>query len=111
MLLRAALSARPGVSVVQEARNGREAIDAAQNLLPDVVLLDISMPVMDGIEALPQILVASPETSVVMLSGFSVPEIKQRALDAGAVEYLDKGIDLDKVIEAVQRHCRDGKAS
>lgn len=111
MLLRAALSARPGVSVVGEAPNGREAIDAARDLLPDVMLLDISMPVMDGMEALPQILIASPDTSVVMLSGFSAPEIKQRTLDAGAVEYLDKGIDLDKVIETVKRHCRDGKAS
>lgn len=111
MLLKAMLSARPGIDVVGEARNGREAIDAAREVRPDVMLLDISMPVMDGIEALPHILAASPATSVLMLSGFSSPEIKQRALDQGAVEYLDKGIDLEQVIEAVRRHCRDGNAS
>ena len=78
---------------------------------PDVMLLDISMPVMDGIEALPQILTASPATSILMLSGFSAPEIKERALREGAAEYLDKGIDFEKIIEAVQRHCQHGNAS
>jgi len=63
MLLRAMLSAQSAIAVVGEAGNGQEAIDLGRELRPDVMLLDISMPVMDGIEALPQILTASPATS------------------------------------------------
>lgn len=111
MLLRTMLSAHSGVAVVGEAANGREAIDLARELRPDVVLLDISMPVMDGMEALPQILTVAPETAVLMLSGFSAPEIRQRAIAEGASIYLEKGIDFDEIIAAVRRHCRDGDTS
>lgn len=111
MLLTAMLSAESGISVVGEATNGRQAVDLANQLRPDVMLLDISMPIMDGMEALPLILQASPTTSVVMLSGFSASEIKDRALSAGAVGYLEKGIDFEELIATVRQHCQDGDAS
>lgn len=111
MLLTTMLSAHPGMAVVGEAANGEQAIAMAEELHPDVMLLDISMPIMDGMEALPRILRASPSTSVIVLSGFSATEIKDRAQRAGAVEYLEKGIDFEHIIAAVRKHCKDGDAT
>lgn len=111
MLLTAMLSAQSGIAVVGEAENGRQAVDVASQLRPDVMLLDISMPVMDGMEALPLIRQASPTTSVVMLSGFSASEIKDRALSEGAVAYVEKGIDFEVIVATLRQHCKDGNAS
>lgn len=104
MLLRAMIGAMTGFSVVGEAANGREAIDLAAQLEPDLMLLDVSMPVMDGIEAVPFILSASPATTIVVLSAFSSPEVKERALAAGAVEYVEKGTSITSITEVVTRH-------
>jgi CheY-like chemotaxis protein len=78
--------------VVAEAGNGAEAVEAAAHELPDLVLLDVSMPVMDGLEALPLILEAAPDTQVVMLSGFAEERLGAEARKLGALAYLEKGV-------------------
>lgn len=76
--------------VVATAAEGQEAVDQARDTQPDVVLLDIAMPVMDGLEALPLIKRVSPESKVIMLSGYPFATAGQGALDAGADGYLEK---------------------
>ena len=98
MLLTRAIERRAeGWQVVATANDGREAIHAATTHGPDLVLLDIAMPVMDGLEALPQIREAVPEAVVVMLSGYPFAVAGQGALDAGADGYLEK-TDLVKTL-------------
>jgi DNA-binding NarL/FixJ family response regulator len=90
-----------GNEVVSEAENGREAVDEAKRLQPDVVLLDLSMPVMDGLEALPEIKRVAPEARVVVLSGFDNDRLVSQALALGADLYVAKGGDPDEIVEAV----------
>ncbi len=92
-----------GFEVVGEAANGKEAVELARRTQPDVMLLDIAMPVMDGLEALPHITEVAPSTRVVILTGFSSSTIRARALAAGAVGYLEKGASPAAMIEAVQK--------
>lgn len=79
-----------GWKVVATAEDGRQAVDLAGASQPDLVLLDIAMPVMDGMQALPLIRQARPEAVVVMLSGYPFAVAGQGALDAGAHGYLEK---------------------
>ena len=81
--------------VVGEAGNGREAVDLAAAYRPDLVLLDLSMPVMDGLEALPLIRAAVPETVVVVFSAFEEERLGAEAKARGAVAYVTKGVPLD----------------
>lgn len=76
--------------VVSTAAEGRQAIDEAREHQPDLVLLDIAMPVMDGMEALPLIREAAPDATVVMLSGFPFETAGPGAIEAGAHGYLEK---------------------
>jgi DNA-binding NarL/FixJ family response regulator len=89
------------VEVVGEAADGRQAIELVVRLMPDVLVLDIAMPVMDGLEALPHIRSASPGTKVVMLTGVANDGVRKRALDGGAALFLEKGTDIDEVVRAV----------
>ena len=84
--------------VVGQAGNGREGIDVAAATTPDLVLLDVSMPVMDGLEALPIICRTVPSTTVVMLSGFSERRLGAEAAAGGATAYLEKGLSPDALV-------------
>lgn len=84
--------------VVGQAGNGREGIDVVAATEPDLVLLDISMPVMDGLEALPEICRAVPAARVVMLSGFSEARLGAEAAAGGATAYLEKGLSPDALV-------------
>lgn len=92
-----------GWKVVATAADGRQAIDVARASQPDVVLLDISMPVMDGMQALPLIREAAPKALVVMLSGYPVATAGQGALNAGAHGYLEKSDLVKSLIPRLER--------
>jgi len=80
--------------VVGEAADGREAVELATELQPDVVVLDLAMPVMDGLEALPLIKAAVPEVKVIVLSGFDEGPMRDQAIRAGASRYVEKGVRM-----------------
>lgn len=93
------LSTEPHLEIVGRAHNGFEGIALCEQLRPDLLVLDVSMPEMDGLTALPKVLLASPKTRVVLLSGFSSDNVKRRAMELGATAFLEKGIsplDLPK---------------
>jgi DNA-binding NarL/FixJ family response regulator len=91
-----------GIEVVGEVGDGGAAIQEAERCQPDVVLLDLSMPAMDGLEALPEIRRAAPRARVVVLSGFDNPVIVERALELGAVRYVEKGCRPEEIVAAVE---------
>ncbi len=101
-LLRYALEADPRMRVVGEADNGREGARVIAELQPDVVLLDLSMPEMDGLETIPAILSTAPVTGIIVFSGFAADRMREPALQNGADLYLEKGQPLDEVIAAVR---------
>ena len=78
MLVRRALERSGGLEVVAEVGDGAAAVEAARHHQPDVVLLDIAMPVMDGLEALPLIRQVAPRATVIMLSAFTADEMVER---------------------------------
>lgn len=91
-LLKVLIDMEPEMEVVGEAHDGEQAISVCTELQPDLLVLDVSMPVMDGLTALPRIREVSPATNVVMLSGFSSEEMKRQALDLGACRFIEKGV-------------------
>ena len=109
-LVRAGLSEllanRDDVEVVGEAANGEEAVARAVELSPDVVLMDLSMPEVDGIEATRRISAEVPSANVVVLTSFSDREKILQALDAGAVGYLLKDLEPDELHRGVQAAAR-----
>jgi len=103
LLMRMLLEMEGGFDVVAEAGNGRDAISAAQDHHPDLVLLDHSMPIVDGLTALSTIREVSPDSVVVMLSGFSADRMADAALANGATAYLSKANLASEVIPELQR--------
>jgi DNA-binding NarL/FixJ family response regulator len=91
-----------GFEVVGEARDGAEAVELVGALRPDVVLMDVSMPVLDGVEATRQIHRSYPDVQVLMLTMHADAEVLTRALAAGAVGYLVKDSSTDEVVQAVR---------
>ena len=90
-LLRMLMEQDGRFDVVAEAADGEQAIELARAHQPDVVVLDLAMPVMDGLTALPALRQAAPRVRVIILSGFPVDEMGPAAEQAGAVGYLEKG--------------------
>lgn len=99
VLIRHVLELDGRFDVVGEAATGVEAIEVAAREQPDLVLLDLSMPDMDGLEALPTVLSVVPGTCVVVLSGFSSDAMANRAVLLGASGYLEKGIAAHEMPE------------
>ena len=100
-LLRIILEQHGAFEVVGEAANGQEAVDLAGSLLPDALVLDLSMPVMDGLEAIPLVRAASPATAIVVLSGFARGQLDQVALRRGATAYVEKGEAFARIAETL----------
>ena len=96
-----------GFEVAGEAPDGAAGISMAEHLRPDVVLLDLAMPVMDGLTALPEILRVAPETQVVVLSAFGTDRTVHAALDQGAVGFVHKGAGLMERLGPVLREVID----
>jgi DNA-binding NarL/FixJ family response regulator len=89
------------IEIVGRARNGTEAVDMALELKPHVVLMDISMPVMDGVEATRRIREALPDASVLMLTGSNARADVARSREAGAAGYVTKDRIASQLIEAI----------
>ncbi len=109
MLLDATLTQAGGFDVVAEAGNGRDGIEQVRRHQPDLVLLDLAMPVMDGLEALPLIRSAAPDTVVVVLSGYETSRMAQVAVTAGAASYIQKGGSVDEIVSTIRRALRADK--
>jgi DNA-binding NarL/FixJ family response regulator len=107
--LKLLLERQPDLIVAGEAENGREAVEAAERLRPAVMVLDIAMPMLNGIEATRQIVAAHPSISVVILSMHSDEGYVMRALNAGAKAYLLKDSAEADLIRAV-RAVNEGKS-
>jgi DNA-binding NarL/FixJ family response regulator len=105
-LIAAVLGLDTELEVVGEAGDGRQAIDIVRELQPDVLVLDLAMPELDGIEALPLIREASPNTRVIIVTGFGSESVKQRALAAGAERFVEKGTDVDELVDQIKGLCR-----
>lgn len=99
--LRALLEQQPNMKVIGEAENGRDAIRLAMNLKPDVVVMDISMPEMNGIEATRQIRADLPETKVIALSMYADRRYVTGMLKAGVSGYLLKNCAFDELVSAI----------
>ncbi len=102
MGLRAALDVEPDFTVVAEAANGREAIDKARAHRPDIVLMDVRMEGMDGIEACREVRNELPETKVLMLTSFAEEETVVAAVLAGAAGYVLKNVARARLLEALR---------
>jgi two-component system response regulator NreC len=102
------LEARPGWRVVGEASNGREAVQKAIALKPDVVVVDISMPELDGVEVARQIREGVPNTKVLVLTMHESDQMVKRALDAGALGYILKS-DLTECLARAVKAVSQGK--
>jgi two-component system, NarL family, response regulator NreC len=100
--LRALLQGTPGIEVVGEASDGRESLREAQRLSPDVVVMDASMPGLNGIDATQRILELVPATRVLVLSMHAGEEYVRPALRAGASGYLVKGSGLSDLVAAIR---------
>jgi DNA-binding NarL/FixJ family response regulator len=92
MSFEAYLDAQDGIEVVGACENGRDAVALAQSREPDVVVMDVRMPVIDGIEATRQIKRLVPETRVILISAYEERELRDSGQQAGADHFLFKGI-------------------
>ena len=105
--IRGLLESYPGWTICAEAKTGREAVAKAEELKPDIAILDISMPHLNGLEAARKIRKASPRTEVLILSMHCSDQLTREVLDAGALGYVlksDSGRDLAIAIEALANH-------
>ena len=106
--LRVFISLYDDLEVVGEAKNGQQALEQCAACRPDVVLMDMVMPVLDGPTATRFIREQFPEVQVVALTSFDEEEIVHRAIEAGAVGYLYKDVEEDELIDAI-RSAREGR--
>ena len=102
MGLRTFIAVNEDLELVGEAGNGEEAVDQCAALHPDVVLMDLKMPVMDGPTAIEHIRARFPEVQIVALTSFDDESLAQRALEAGAIGYLFKDADEDELVSAIR---------
>lgn len=100
--LRTLLSVQRDVEVVGEASNGEEALHLAATLHPDVVLMDLRMPIMDGVTATRRLRCELPQCRVIMLSTFDDEESRTQGLSAGAASYLLKDTPLEELVAAIR---------
>jgi DNA-binding NarL/FixJ family response regulator len=107
--LRSFLDVQEGVEVVGDVEDGAAAVAAVERLVPDVVLMDLVMPQMDGLEALRQVRAVSPSTRVVVLTSYVQDEKVLAAIRAGAAGYLLKDVRPAELVEAIRR-AADGEA-
>jgi DNA-binding NarL/FixJ family response regulator len=106
-LLTLLLEIEDDFEVVGTAADGQQAVAAAERLQPDLVLLDLAMPVMDGLQALPLLRAHVPDASIVIFSGFEHQALAEEALHAGADAYIEKGTSVTQLVtqlRSLRRH-------
>lgn len=101
LLLRLILEQDGRFEIVGEAANGVEAIRLCADESPDVIVLDLAMPVLDGLQAIPEITVQSPATAIVVLSGFARGRLDRQALASGARAYVEKGEAFSTIVSTL----------
>jgi len=101
--IRALLATEADIEVVGEAADGKEAVEKAERLHPDVILMDLVMPGMDGIEATRRITTRQPETRILVLTSFAEDEKVFPALKAGALGYLLKDAGPEELVRAIRQ--------
>lgn len=104
-LLRWSIEPDARFEVVGEASNGAEALALVSGNHVDAILLDLAMPVMDGLQAIPRIKLASPGTRIVVLSGFDQDAMAGEAISRGADAYLEKGVAMSQIISVLHEMC------
>jgi NarL family two-component system response regulator LiaR len=104
--VRAFLDAQPDITVIAEAGCGKESIELALEFVPDVVLMDLVMSGMDGVEATRRVKDASPRTQIVVLTSYHQDEHIFPALQAGAISYLLKDVNMQELADAARRAAR-----
>jgi two-component system invasion response regulator UvrY len=107
--LKMIISKMSGINILAEAENGNQAIEAVRNFKPDVVLMDVNMPELSGIEATRRISLHFPKTKIIILTVHAENPFPAQLLEAGAIGYLTKGCaaeELEKAIKTVAIHKR-----
>ena len=99
LLVKTRLRVSGRLNVVGEGADGAEAVELADKHQPSLMLLDVSMPEMDGLEALPRVLAASPHTKVVIYSGFEEQGLADRAHELGAVDFIEKSTPVESLVD------------
>lgn len=102
------LKTQPEIEIIGEARDGKEAVEMTIKLLPDVVLMDLEMPNMNGIEATREIIKSCPNIKIMMLTSFSDQDHVIPAIEAGASGYQLKDIEPDELVQAII-HLKNGE--
>jgi NarL family two-component system response regulator LiaR len=100
------LEAQPDICVVAQAGSGEEAVKLAREFIPDVVLMDLVMPGMDGVDATRKVKDVSPRTQIIILTSFHQDEYIFPALQAGAISFLLKDVKATELVEAIRRAAR-----
>jgi DNA-binding NarL/FixJ family response regulator len=96
-LIKYGMEEDPGFEVVGEAGDGKSAIEGIAKTRPAAVLLDLSMPDMDGLQAIPQIREGDPDVAIIVLSGFSADRMSAHVLERGADGYVEKGTPIQEL--------------
>jgi len=96
-----------GLTVVGEAADGNEAIVEATRLQPDVIMLDLAMPKLSGLEAIPALRRIAPRAQIIVFSGFATASVAAQVLSLGAVSYLEKGANPDTIVATIERALAD----
>lgn len=102
----ALLAPEPGIEVVGAAGDGREAVDLVERLAPDVALLDLRMPVLDGVAATAEIVAGPAATGVLILTTYDTDADIERAVEAGAIGYLLKDTTQEQLVDAIRSAAR-----
>jgi NarL family two-component system response regulator LiaR len=100
------LEAQPDIAVVAQAESGQQAVALVQEHVPDVVLMDLVMPGIDGVEATRRIKDLSPRTHIIVLTSYHQDEFIFPALQAGAISYLLKDVKAAELVQAIRRAAR-----
>jgi CheY-like chemotaxis protein len=100
------LDMEPDFTVVGWASNGAEAVDVVARTEPDLVVLDVAMPVLDGLGALPEIRREAPEARIVIFTGFTAPALYDQVRALGADALVEKGLDTGPLVDRLRTVCR-----